>query len=398
MNISSNAPADWKAWLPVMSLAFAAFIFNTTEFVPVGLLPDIAQSFASLDVAHAGLLITGYAWMVALMSLPLTIATAAYERRRLLMVLFGIFIGSHLLAAMAWNFGVLMLARMGIACAHAIFWSITIPLAVRLAPLNKKAKALGLMVTGSSLATVLGVPIGTLIGHQVGWRITFLCIAVLALLVIVALVVLLPKLPSRNAGSLKSLPLLLKRPALIQAYLLIAILVTGHFTAYTYITPFMRDVGGFSEQFVVLLLLLIGGGGIVGSVIFTRCSVKYPLGSLVWPIGLLLGCLVLLQAGAFSTYTVAMMCMVWGTSMTMIGLALQTKVLAVASDASDVAISMYSGIFNIGIGGGALVGSQVLIYSSVVYVGYAGAVFVAAALALCYFVSHRYWVVHSDSI
>ena len=390
MTETTDKSPTWTAWLPVISLAFAAFIFNTTEFVPVGLLPSIADSFR-MDVAHTGLLITGYAWVVSLMSLPLTILTASWERRKLLIALFILFIGSHILAGIAWNFAILMTARIGIACAHAVFWSITIPLAVRMAPYGKKAKALSLMVAGSSLATVLGVPIGTLIGQHTGWRTTFLCIAVIAFIVMAVLWFLLPKLASSNSGSLKSLPSLLKRPALIHAYVLIAILVTGHFTAYTYITPFMSQVGGFSEQFIVLLLLLLGGAGILGSIIFTRYSERYPVSALIAPIGLMLLCLCTLKLFTFSMATTMVLCLLWGIAMTMIGLCLQSKVLSVAPDATDVAISMYSGIFNIGIGGGALVGSKVLIYMQISDVGYMGALFVAAALALSVFISRRYW-------
>lgn len=390
ISAAANTSDSWKAWLPVISLAFAAFVFNTTEFVPIGLLPDIAKSF-SMEVAHTGLLITGYAWIVALMSLPLTILSASFERRKLLATLFVIFIGSHILAGFAQSFTVLMLARMGIACAHAVFWSITIPLAARLAPNGKTSKALAFMITGSSLATVLGVPIGTIIGQQTGWRITFLCIAVVALLVMLVLMVILPRLPSINAGSFKSLPLLLKRKALVNVYLLTVIIVSGYFTAYTYITPFMTQVGGFSETFIVYLLLFIGGAGIIGSYVFTRFSERRAIATFMVPLGVLLLCLLMLNVASFSVYSTIILCIIWGVAFTMIMLALQTKVLSLASDASDVAMSMYSGIFNVGIGAGALTGSIVLSQLDTAYVGFAGALYVAAAFALSYFVSMRYW-------
>lgn len=381
----------WQAWLPVIALSFAAFIFNTTEFLPVGLLPSIATSF-NMDVSHTGLLITGYAWVVTIMSLPLTILTAKIERRLLLVILFILFIGSHVLAWLAWSFASLMTARIGIACAHAVFWAITTPLAARIAPFHKRAKALSFIVTGSSLATVLGVPIGTIIGQHLGWRIAFLCIAITAFIVMLVLIWLLPKLPSNNAGSLKSLPSLFKRPTLMYVYLLTAIIVTGHFTAYTYIAPFMSNMGGFSENFIVFLLLIIGGAGIIGSVIFTKKSIQYPIALPTIAISCLLGSLILLTISANTHVTVMMLCLIWGGAMTIIALALQTKVLDAAPDASDVAISMFSGIFNIGIGGGALVGSIVLAKMDISYIGYVGAIFVSIALAIFYFISHRYWL------
>ena len=182
----NNANKRSRIWSSILCLAFAGFIFNTTEFVPVGLLPNIAESF-SMDVAHAGLLLTIYAWAVSLLSLPLTVLTSKMDRRKLLIFLFCLFIGSHILAGFAWSFYSLMVARIGIACAHAVFWAITTPLAVRLAPNGKKAKAMGFIVVGTSMATVLGIPIGTMIGQLVGWRITFLCIGFIAFCVMLSL-------------------------------------------------------------------------------------------------------------------------------------------------------------------------------------------------------------------
>lgn len=382
--------SDKKAWLAVLSLTFAAFVFNTTEFVPVGILPDIAQTF-SMDVAHTGLLITGYAWCVTVMSLPLTVWTAKIERKKLLIGIFLLFICSHILSGLAWNFATLMVSRVGIAFAHSIFWAITAPLAVRLAPIGKKAKALSLLVTGTTLATVFGVPIGTIIGQHVGWRVTFMIIAVVAALVLCLLVNLLPKLPSSHAGSFNALPSLMKRPALINAYFLIAIAVIAHFTAYTYITPFMTQIGGFDENQVVMFLLILGAAGIFGSILFTKCIDKFPKSLVVGSIGAMLICLLLLQVAVLNEYTAMMVCIVWGATIIMIGLTLQNKVLEVASDASDVANAMYSGIYNIGIGGGALIGSKVLLHMGTGYVGYVGACFAAIALLIFCFISVKCW-------
>jgi MFS transporter, DHA1 family, L-arabinose/isopropyl-beta-D-thiogalactopyranoside export protein len=380
-----------KVWSSVFCLAIAAFVFNTTEFVPVGLLTDIAESF-SMNVAHTGLLITVYAWCVSLLSLPLTILTAKIERHKLLIGLFTIFIASHLLAGVAWNFTTLMIARIGIACAHAVFWSIITPLAVRLAPVGKRARAMGLIVAGTSIATVLGVPIGTIIGQIAGWRVTFLVIGAAALLVTIALSYLIPTSPSTSSNSVRLALALFKRPTLLCVYGLTAITIVGHFTAYTYITPFMLNIGGYSNKAIVLMLLCIGFAGILGSLLFPYYLDKYPIPIFLVPLFLLWFCLMLLWFIATNEYLVLLLCLCWGVAITMIGMSLQSKVLDAAPDANDVANAFYSGIYNIGIGGGALVGSQVIIHSSVAYVGFVGAIFVAISIISFLLLAKRYWI------
>lgn len=377
--MTTNTVSRRVAWLRVVTLAIAAFIFNTTEFVPVGLLSDIADSF-QMETAQVGIMLTIYAWVVALMSLPFMLLTSQMERRRLLIGLFVLFIASHVLSFMAWNFTVLVMSRIGIAFAHAVFWSITASLAIRLAPAGKRAQALSLIATGTALAMVLGLPIGRIVGQYFGWRTTFFAIGMGALVTLVCLIKLLPALPSEHSGSLKSLPLLMRRPALLSIYLLTAIVVTAHYTAYSYIEPFVQVVAGFSANFATILLLILGGAGIVGSVLFGKLGNRHASVLVSSAIGLLLACLLLLMPAAGSESHLAILSLFWGVAIMIIGLGMQVKVLALAPDATDVAMSLFSGIFNLGIGAGALVGNQVILHVSMSAIGYLGAIPALVAL------------------
>ncbi|EEM6163672.1 sugar transporter [Salmonella enterica subsp. enterica] len=367
------------AWLRVVTLAIAAFIFNTTEFVPVGLLSDIAESF-HMQTAQVGIMLTIYAWVVAVMSLPFMLLTSQMERRKLLICLFVLFIASHVLSFLAWNFTVLVISRIGIAFAHAIFWSITASLAIRLAPAGKRAQALSLIATGTALAMVLGLPIGRVVGQYFGWRTTFFAIGMGALITLLCLIKLLPKLPSEHSGSLKSLPLLFRRPALMSLYVLIVVVVTAHYTAYSYIEPFVQNVAGLSANFATVLLLILGGAGIIGSLVFGKLGNRHASSLVSIAIALLVVCLLLLLPAADSEAHLAILSIFWGIAIMVIGLGMQVKVLALAPDATDVAMALFSGIFNIGIGAGALVGNQVSLHWSMSAIGYIGAIPACAAL------------------
>ncbi|MGO1297917.1 MAG: MFS transporter, partial [Vibrio sp.] len=241
--MTTASPASRQTqYMRVFMIGFSAFIFNTTEFVPVGLLSDIARDF-KMSTADTGWMLTIYAWIVATLSLPLMMATGRIERKKLLLAVFGLFIISHIASAFATNFTALMVSRAGVAFAHAIFWSITASIAIRVAPPGKKTIALSALATGTSLAMILGVPIGRMIGQWAGWRATFAGIGVLALVIMALLWRLLPALPSLLQDSGKTLPRLLRNRKLMGLYLFIFLLFTAHYTAYSYIEPFVQDIG-----------------------------------------------------------------------------------------------------------------------------------------------------------
>ncbi len=387
--MQSTTVSRKTAWLRVIMLAIAAFIFNTTEFAPVGLLSDIAASYA-MQTAQVGLMLTIYAWVVALMSLPMMLLTRQVERRFLLIAIFLLFVASHVLSSFAWSFNILVVSRIGIALSHAIFWSITASLAIRVAPAGKKTQALSMLATGTALAMVLGLPIGRLIGQYLGWRITFAVIGIVALATMLCLAKLLPKMPSEHTGSLKSVPMLFRRPALVSLYLLIAIVVTAHYTAYSYIEPFIQSVAAMGDNFTTFLLLIFGAAGIIGSVLFSALGNKFPAAFLLGAIALVTLSMLMLVVAATHSVAISTLCVIWGMSMMVIGLAVQVRVLALAPDATDVAMSLMSGIYNLGIGGGALLGNQVSLHLSMTNIGYVGGAIGLVSLAWCLWSMKRY--------
>ena len=374
--------STFKQWVSVCALAVGAFIFNTTEYIPIALLSDIGQSFGKA-ATEVGMMITVYAWIVALLSLPLMLMTKNIERRKLLLMLFALFALFHALSFFSWNFNILLVSRIGIALTHAVFWSITASLAVRLAPAGKTNQALGLLSTGTVLAMVLGIPLGRVVGQYFGWQLSFLLIGVCAAGVMLVLAKNLPALPSQNTGSLSSLPSLFKRRNLMLLYAMTVLIITAHFTAYSYIEPFVLQVGGFKAEQVTIVLSLYGLAGFAASYLFGKWFAKsqrlFMLGTVAV---ILLSALLLLPFASFP-YAVYALVFIWGVAIVIVSLGMVSKVLAFASDATDVANSIYSGLYNVGIGGGALLGHYVTVWFGLSNIGIAGALLAAAGLAVC---------------
>ena len=375
-------------YLALLALAFAVFVFNTSEFVPIGLLSLIANDF-SMSESGTGMLITMYAWVVALVSLPLMLLLSNIELKKLMLLVIAVFVLSHIVSALSQNYAMLMLSRIGVAFAHAVFWSIASPMAVRLVPKNKQSLALSFIITGSAIAIILGLPLGRVIGLHLGWRMSFLSIGGVALLTGLLLWRVFPKLPSTDSISLDILPKILKNKSLIAIYFITAVLVTAHFTAYSYIEPFLARIAHFSEDGITLTLVAFGAIGIVGSVIFA----KFYEGRASLFVGIALfgicGSLFLLHFGATHTYFILLICIFWGLVITLFNLSFQSQVIFICPQGSAIAMSIYSGIYNVGIGSGAFIGGLVSDWLSVEYVGYCGGLL--AVLVCAFYIKCIVW-------
>lgn len=373
--------AEKAAYLRVFALAVAAFVVNTTEFLPIAMLTDIGRGF-NMSEADTGIMITVYAWVVSLASLPLMLIAARTERRRLLLSLFAVFVAGHALSVAAWSFPVLLVSRVVIALTHALFWAITAALAMRLAPRGKRQQALGWLSLGTAMATVLGLPMGRIIGQLLGWRATFALIGILALGVMLLLAKILPRLESRNAGSLASLPQLARRPLLLGVYGMTVLMVVAHFTAYSYIEPYVLRVTQMPPQTATAVLLVYGVSGMAASWLFSRFYPSRPNTTLLTAAGLLLFSLLLLNPLGGSTEAMFVLVFVWGIGIAVASLSVIGHVMRYAADATDVANAIFSGCCNIGIGGGALLGGIVMRHWGLGALGWTGAALAAGALAV----------------
>lgn len=381
-SIMTNEKNNFRRWLPVISLTFSTFIFNTSEFIPIGLLSDIASDFAITE-SKAGMLITVYAWIVALASLPLMLAFSKTENKKLMLSIVALFIASHVLSGFSTSYYMLMLSRAGVACAHAIFWSIVTPLAVRVAPEGRRSTALSLIVTGSSVAMIVGLPLGRAVGLLVGWRATFLLIAALSAIVFIILAASLPKTPSDNDVSIKSLPALLRTPGLGGIYLLTVIIITGHYTSYSYIEPFLAQVAGMSNTLITIVLSIFGIVGIIGSYFFAKYFDRHQFTFIRFDVAGISIFTLLLLPSAINTATVILICILWGLAINSYNLSFQSEILQVAPHGTAIAMSIYSGIYNVGIGAGALVGGNVCSYMGISNIGFVGGAIGLVASAYC---------------
>lgn len=372
-----------KEWLPLAGMTVAAFIFNTSEFMPIGLLSDIAADFRITE-AHAGMLISAYSWTVTLLSLPLMLLFSKMELRKLLLGTITLFCACQIFSVVPAGFAVLMISRIGVACAHAVFWSIASPIAVRVVSEEHRSFALSMIVTGTSLAMILGLPLGRIIGLHIGWRMTFLCVAAVAFIVLLYLAVVFPKVPGAKSFSLRQLPQLIKNPLSAGIYLLTFMIVTSYYTAYSYIEPFLKEVADLKESRITFALTVFGAAGILGSFLFSRYYDKSRYSFIKFFTVGIAASLILLQPASFNPYTVILLCAFWGMAVTAYNVAFQSEIIkCVPQDASAVAMSIYSAIFNLGIGLGTWIGGITCTYASISYIGYVGGVLAAAASVYC---------------
>lgn len=368
-----------SAVVTLVALTLAAFSYVTTESLPIGLLPLIAKDLGTTASA-VGLLVTGYGLIVVLVSLPLTRLTRRLPRRRLLCILLGVFVVATALSAIMWNYWLLMATRMVIALSQALFWAVVTPTAAGLFRAEVRGRAVSILYSSVSAAALAGIPAGTWLGQQTNWRVAFFALSGLGLLVLGTVAAVMPNTPAgHGAADRGSAP---DRGRYLSIVATTAMAVTGAYTAFTFISPFLTGVSGFAESSIGPVLLARGIAGLAGVV-----AVGYVVDRHGWPtmVGLM-GLQVLALAGqyAFGTSQVAVVIAMSLSGFSMAGLsaALGAQVLRYAPGASDMANAGTSTAFNAGITAGAFLGSVLLPGSGVRSTALVGALLSVVALAL----------------
>ncbi|MFE5715419.1 MFS transporter [Streptomyces sp. NPDC056501] len=370
--------------LALLALAVGAFGIGTTEFVVMGLLPGIAADYG-VSIPTAGLLVTGYALGVVVGAPLLTVLGGKVSRKRMLMLLMGLFVLGNTLSALAPSFGMMLAGRVIASLAHGSFFGIGSVVAAGLVAPDKKAGAIATMFTGLTVANFVGVPLGTFVGQAVGWRATFAGVAALGVVGLLGILRLVPDMPRPEGAHLRRELTAFRNPQVLLAMAMTVLGFGGVFAAITYIAPMMTEVAGYSEGAVTWLLVLFGIGMFLGNLLGGRYADRALMPLLYVTLGGLAVVLALFTVFAHHKVLAAITILLIGA----LGFAtvppLQKRVLDHAHGAPTLASAVNIGAFNLGNALAAWLGGLVIAagfgYTSANWVG---AALAAAALGLAF--------------
>jgi len=351
-------------WVGLLTLAGAIFVSVTSEFLPTGLLPEMA---AELDVSLStvGYLVTIFAATVVVATTPLAALTRKYSRKSLVVVVLLVIALANTLAAAAPTYEILVGARILGGLAHGLFWAVVAAYSAHLVPKHQLGRAVAITAGGGSAAFVLGVPVGTALGHALTWRAAFLIIAVVVVILAVVVIRFLPAVDHHVPLKTGEIPLPLYKDkslgAVIVLCVVILLMLTGQNLYSTYIAPWLIQVGGFDPDVVPFMLFLFGGAGAIGLVLAGLVTDRYPRRGLIGATILVMISVFALAVISNNTIAIVVAFIVWGVSFGGLPAMLQTRMLHTASfRMRDLAAALQTTAFNIGIGAGALIGGLLL--------------------------------------
>ncbi|MGA4543386.1 MFS transporter [Uniformispora flossi] len=369
-------------WTAVSAVALGTFLLVTAEQLPIGLLTSVGSAL-SVSEGTAALMVTVPS-IVAGFAAPLVpMLVGSLDRRVLLLGLMALMTVANLGSALAPNFAVLVASRVLVGIAVGGFWAVAAGLAVRLVAPPDVPRATAVIFGGVGAANVFGVPLGTLVGDLTGWRIAFSSLSALALVTLVALLAVLPKLVASQAVRPKLLMEQLRNPGVRVGIIATALLVFGHFAAYTFVSPALQKLSGIDERYVGPLLFGFGAAGMIGNFVAGAALSRHVHRSVLTIAAAMTAAMPLFLLLGRTAVGGAILLIVWGLAFGGVSVGLQTWMLKAAPQAVEAASALWVAVFNLSIGCGALAGGIIvdtLTLQSVLWLG--GACALIAALAI----------------
>lgn len=339
----------------LLALAAAAFGIGTTEFVIMGLLPEIGRSL-DVSIPQAGQLVSGYALSVTIGSPIMAILMGRFPRRKSLLALMAIFILGNGLCALAGSYNTLLAARIFTALAHGTFFGIGAIVAAEVVPKHQRAMAISLMFSGLTLANVLGVPLGTLLGQAYGWRMTFWAVCIIGLIAFVALIIWVPNVRQGRRPRLRREIAAIGHPQVLLAMAASVLCSAALFSVFTYITPLLEHVTGISPHGVSIALLLFGVGITLGNLAGGRAADWRLMPAIMGMLCVLILIQALFTVTSASPIPAVITMMVWGGLAFGVGAPLQMRVVDQGRAAPSLASTLNQSAFNLGNALGASIG------------------------------------------
>ncbi|GAB6992251.1 MFS transporter [Paenibacillus pini] len=367
--------------ISILSLTVGSFAIGMTEFVIMGLLPNVADDL-HVSISTAGQLITSYAMGVAIGAPILTVLTHKLPQKMLLCLLMVLFILGNGLSVIAPTYEVLMVARILTSLTHGTFFGVGAVIASNLVRPEKRAGAVSIMMAGLTIANILGVPLGTFIGQNFGWRASFGAIMIMGLVALIGIIIFIPKIGKTKPASIVQQFAALIHPRLLVMLLICVLGNASLFTVFTYIAPLLEQITGFTEHSVTWILVIFGFGVTIGNIVGGKLADWKLMPSIL---GAFLTVCVLLAIFTFtvrSPIAAVITIFLWGAASFAVMPGLQVRIMSLATAAPALASTSSHSAGNLGNASGAFIGGWVITQMGLSSLPWVGAILVAAALII----------------
>ncbi|MEW9699452.1 MFS transporter [Paenibacillus sp. SI8] len=379
--LRGNAAASGRFPISLFSLTAGAFAIGMTEFVIMGILPNVADDL-HVSISQAGQLITSYALGVAIGAPILAVATHRLPQKMLLCLLMALFILGNIIAMIAPNYAIVMVARLITALAHGTFFGVGSVIAANLVRPDKRAAAISVMMAGLTIANIIGVPLGTFIGQHLGWRASFGSIVIMGIISLIGILVFIPRIQKQTSASLLQQFRALVQPKLLLVLLTGALACSSLFAVFTYIAPILIQITGFSEKNVTWILVLFGFGVTFGNILGGKLADWKLMPSLLVNFAVLALILAIFgftdKVPAAAVITV----FIWGVAAFGILPGIQIRIMNLAKEAPELAATSTHSALNVGNAGGAFIGGWAITHLGLSSLPWIGSILTATGLAL----------------